>query len=635
MIRSAKKLLSVTVVLLLLIGIFPYGFADPDGIELRILYTGDIHSSFQNAGRLKTLIDELRTDNTIYVDSGDIAMGTLLQAGFSTDAFELRLLGKLGCDVVTVGNHEWDYGGYGFAAEMNKAAELRDSGETLPAFVQANLDFSGELTEEQEAVKEALDRFGFSEYTVLDIGGIKTAVFGVIGYEAIDDSPTSGMVFSDYISASSEIVKKIKAEENPDCIICLSHSGTTGDGVTGEDFDLIKAVPDIDVVISGHSHTLYPDAIVRDGTVLVSSGSNMEQLGKLDLIIGKDGISVAGNELIPIDESIPSDPETDALLSSFNAHIADTYLSDYGVTPDQVIAHSSIDFMPLDDMYASHQEYPMGNLIADSYFYEAERNGITDIDVALVGLGTIRGSFSQGDITVGDAFEICSLGVGGDGSAGHPLLGGYATGKDLKLLCELDASLGAFVSSIKMSYSGLNVKYNEKRIIMDRVTDIQLVRRDGSTEPIENDRLYRFAANMYAANMLGMVNDLTKGILKITIRGKDGNPVDDLYSLALKDENGTEIKEWVAFMNYLHSFDEKNGIPEIPEELYSAPLGRKIKSSDGSLSAVLSSPGVAVWIAAALILIVLLLLFLLCLLIRTAVRAIIRAKRRRSGKSSE
>ncbi|MDO5445380.1 MAG: 5'-nucleotidase C-terminal domain-containing protein [Eubacteriales bacterium] len=616
-----KKTFALLLALILLAGIFPFESFAENETRLRILYTGDIHSNFEKAGRLKTLIDQLSDENTIYLDSGDYAMGTLLQAGFSTDAYELRLLGKLGCDVVTVGNHEWDYGGFGFADHLNTAVKYAAEGEALPRYVQSNLDFSGELTDEQAAVKNALDNYGSADYTILNVNGKKIAVFGVLGLEAIDDSPTSGMKFSGYIDRSAAIVKELKEKEDPDCIICLSHSGTAGDGKTGEDFDLINIVSGIDVVISGHSHTAYPEVIQTNGSLLVSSGANMDYLGKLDISLGNDGITLIESELIPIDDSLEPDPEIDELLREFNDHISETYLSEYNVSPDQVIARSPISFMPLDEMYSVHQEYPLGNLIADSYLYEAERNGITDIDVAAVGLGTIRGSFSEGDITVADAFEICSLGVGSDGSAGHPILAGYITGKELKLLCELDASLGPLVSSIKMSYSGLKMKFNEKRVLLDQTTDIVLVRKDGTEEKIDDDKLYCIAANTYAANMLGMVNDLTVGILKIVIKDKDGNPVDDLYQLALKDKNDKEIKEWAAFMNYLKSFDEVNGVPEIPEELYGEPLGRKVKISKGGL-AVISDPGTSTFLLGGLIILLIAIIVLLIILIKKLVRAI-------------
>ena len=122
-------------------------------------------------------------------------------------------------------------------------------------------------------------------------------------------------------------------------------------------------------------------------------------------------------------------------LEKYKEEISEGYLARFGYKYDQVIAHSNFDFMPLGDMYACHQEYPMGNLIADSYRYEANQNGIDDIDVYLVGLGTIRGSFSEGDIDVPTAFQMCSLGVGADGSAGHPLLSAYIVKTSRRTRC--------------------------------------------------------------------------------------------------------------------------------------------------------------------------------------------------------
>ena len=80
--------------------------------------------------------------------------------------------------------------------------------------------------------------------------------------------------------------------------------------------------------------------------------------------------------------------------------------------------------------------------------------------MAAVGLGTIRNSIRKGDITTANVFEMCSLGVGSDMSAGHPLVIVYITGEELKLLAELDASLGPMVSSVKMSFRGL---WNRKK----------------------------------------------------------------------------------------------------------------------------------------------------------------------------
>ena len=240
----------------------------------------------------------------------------------------------------------------------------------------------------------------------------------------------------------------------------------------------------------------------------------------------------------------------------------------------------------MSEMEAENSEFDIGNLIADSYIYEARRNGIDDIDVALVGLGTIRDSISAGDVCLSDAFRFCSLGVGEDGSAGHPLLTAYITGRELKLLTELDASLGPLVSYIRMSYSGLTYSYNPRRALLDRVEDVRLVKMksdssiasplsgDAELESIEDDKLYKVCCNMYAANMLGMLNGLTKGILSIEPKNADGTPIEDFYDVTMRDKKGEEIKEWVAFKNYLEAYPEG-----IPEE-YNTPQGRKIRNEN-------------------------------------------------------
>lgn len=635
-----KRLICAMLALFLLLGSFS-ATAETAAEEkaLKILFTHDIHSFFDvskavidgevrehgGAARLKTLLDQNRDENTLYLDAGDFSMGTLLQSGFAADAYELRLLGHLGCDVTTFGNHEFDLDGYGAARMLESALA---SGDPLPQFVQSNMILSGELTDEQQTLSGAMQSYGAKPYTILSVNGLRVAVFGLLGEEAIGFAPTSGMDFVNYIDAAKDTVRAIQAE-GADVIVCLSHSGTTGDGKRGEDFDLAKAVPEINVIISGHSHSTYQEAAMCGDTVIVSTGEYLANLGSLTLAVGDGTVRCTDYRLIPCDESVAEDPEISAIYAGYKQDILDTYLAEENCGYDQIICHSGFDFMPLNEMYETHQEYPLGDLIADSYLYEARRNSIDDIDVALVGLGTIRGSFFEGDIRVSDAFEICSLGVGGDGSAGHPLVACWISGKELKLLVELDASLGPLVSSIKMSYAGLRYTFNTERVLMDRAYDIRLVRPDGTLEEIEDKKLYKAVCNMYAANMLGMLNGLSKGILSIIPKDADGEPVTDLYAYSLRNEQGREIKEWVAFKNYLSSFPEKNGIPTIPEA-YAEPQGRKEKVSIPGLPAI-AHPGPATDIS---IVLQLLIILLIIYLIRTHKKRKARRVARRAARKA-
>ena len=612
-----KRLGALILALLILVSSVPV-FGLDEAKTVRICFTHDIHSHLDQVPKLCTAIQhvasEVGMDNYVYFDAGDFSQGTLFQAGYEIGAYDFGVLSMLNCEAAAIGNHEWDHAGEGFAKMLDVAVNMYGN---LPPLLAANLNFDGELTPEQTHVKESLAKLGDYRYKIVEVGnGLKLGVFGLSGISSIEDSPTSGMVWDNYIETAKEIVAELKGQ--CDAIVCLSHGGTNGDGETGEDFDLAKAIPEIDLIVSGHSHTSYNHGIMAGDTMIVSSGCYLENLGYVDLTVNAfGGVSFSNYRLMKLDENIPENTFVREYIDGVKDAISNSYLEEYGYQYNEVLAHSSFDFMSLDDMYASHQEYPLGNLIADSYIFEARKNGIEDIDVALVGLGTIRGSITEGDITTSDAFDICSLGVGDDGSAGHPLLCAYITGKELKLLTELDASLGPMVSAIKMSYSGLRYSFNTKRMILDKVTDVHLHDEFGYKEDaeIEDDKLYKVCCNTYAANMLGMLNGLTKGILAITPKDVNGNPIEDLYTCQMYDVQGRPVKEWYAFADYLYA------LKEIPDA-YKTEQGRKAKFERSDIKGMIGNPGLGTWIAFGLVALVIIIIFLLIKLIGVIVRKV-------------
>lgn len=635
-----KRFLCLLLVISLLAFCIPITAMAESNEEITILFTHDTHdylyptTTFEDgrliehggAARLKTLLKQYTDDKTIYIDGGDFSMGTLYQSAYTTDAYELRNLGLSGCAVTTLGNHEFDYGVSGLTQMLRAAMK---SGDDLPQIVQSNIDFSGELTEEQQELQSVMREYGVKEYTTLMCGGYKIGIFGLAGLDCIEYMQAD-VKFTDYIESAKKTVASLK-KEGCDVIVALSHSGTEDDGASGEDIDLAKSVDGIDLIVSAHTHTVHEKPITVGNTVLVSGGEYLKYLGKISFTMKSGKLKVNDYRVIPIDSSVEEDPETAARIESYKQDINDNYLANEGVRFDDIICHSNFNLMSLADMYDTHQEYTMGNIIADSYMYEARKNGINDIDVALVGLGTIRSSIKKGNITVADVFEICSLGVGADGSTGHPIITAYITGKELKLLTELDASLGSMVNSIKMSYSGLEYTFNTKRIILDRVTSVHLVRPDGTIEEIEDKKLYKVACNMYAANMLGMLNGLTKGILSITPKNADGTTIEDFYTVVLRDKYGNEIKEWVALKNYLMSFEKsESGISELPE-YYANPLGRKVKTAIGGWARI-SHPGMACKIVPTAFTVLFMLLVLIIFLI---VRRKKRKKRKKAALKAE
>jgi hypothetical protein len=265
--------------------------------------------------------------------------------------------------------------------------------------------------------------------------------------------------------------------------------------------------------------------------------------------------------------------------------------TDFSAFPfDLPICFSNFNMISVPMMKRTHQEYTTGNMIADSYVFEAKRLGVEDVNVAIVALGSIRKSVRVGALTVADAFNICYADDTEEGRSGYPLVCVYLTGRDLRYLTELDASLGPRYPELKLSYSGLNMRFNTKRIPLDRVTSIGLSRSSGMVELLEPAMLYKVCCNLYAAEQIDRLNALTKGFMTVTPRDENGEPLESFEDCILRTADGVEIKEWMALADYWMSFRTGNsGLPEIPS-MYSEPQNRKVKYEAGGISRI-DSPG--------------------------------------------
>jgi hypothetical protein len=109
-------------------------------------------------------------------------------------------------------------------------------------------------------------------------------------------------------------------------------------------------------------------------------------------------------------------------------------------------------------------------------------------------------------------------------------------------------------------------------MFFNRVDYAMLRRNDGSLEKIEDDKMYKVVAGMYAGQMLGSVKEKSFGLLSVTPRDQDGNPIasDEMVNCVVKDANGNAVKEWYAISSYLL---EMNGQMD---EAYASTDGRKV-----------------------------------------------------------
>ncbi|MDR1209337.1 MAG: 5'-nucleotidase C-terminal domain-containing protein [Clostridiales bacterium] len=594
-----KRTLAVISALILAVMITPAALAADGEKAFELIFTHDMHSRFLPDGdsggfaRVASILMDERARAgadgipSLTVDGGDFSMGSLFQTLYSTEAAELRMLGLMGYDAATFGNHEFDYRGEGFADMLDAAAA---SGDPIPALVEANYappapgqDGYGETARH---IAEAMENIGVRDYIVIERGGIRFAVFGINGKESHDFAPESGMVLLDPIERSRELVAEIRSRENPDYIICLSHSGTKPEPDKSEDELLAKAVDGIDIIVSAHTHTVLAEPIIVNGTVIASCGAYTKYVGSIRVSKRDGGISADEYRLIETAPSVPEEAQTAYAIEAYKKKADEGYLAGYGMSFDETLAVSPFAFTPGEDFGHGQSDDPLGGLIADSYIYtvrEAEGADYVPVDLAVVPAGVIRGTFGAGGITVSDAFNVSPLGAGADGTPGYPLISVYLYGREVRDAFEVDASITPIMGEAQLYTSGMEYAFNVNRLIFNKVTGAWIREPDGGTAPIEDDRLYRCVTGLYSGQMLGSVNAKSFGILTITPRGEDGEPVTDFETRIIRDTSGGEVKEWYALASYLRS------LGTVPDK-YSAPMGRKNITASVNPIDLLKSP---------------------------------------------
>ena len=579
------------------------------GKNIDVLFVHDTHSHLNEFAtvengesqimggfsKLKTLINEKKSENpdTLILDAGDFSMGTLIQVVFEEEASEIRMLGDLGVEVTTLGNHEFDYRAKGLANMMNNAVA---SGDVLPEMVVCNIDWeamkSAGLTEEQQMLLDAFENYGVKEYLVLEKGDVKVAVTGVFGIDCLACVVNPPLIFENPVEAVKETVAEIQANEEVDMIVCVSHSGTWDDEEKSEDEILAKEVPALDLIISGHTHTKLEEPIQHGDTYIVSAAEYGKYLGNLSMSQNEDGRwSMEQYELITVGENIEEDAATQEKVDALMDMVDEKYLAQFGYTKDQVLCTNEIDFAPQSDTSEKHTEINLGSVIADAYTYAAEQIlGADTVAMSVAPSGTIRDTYAKGEITTEHVFNSFSLGIGRDDIPGYPLIGIYLTGEELKTAAEIDASISDIMTTARLYTDGLYWHYNPNRMLLNKTTDVFLVNNQEERVELVDDQLYLVVTDFYTSQMLGGVTDLSFGLLSIVPKFADGTPVEN-YEDAIIMNGNQELKAWVAIADYMSSFEDTDGdgIGNVPAK-YGTLEGRKVVEDSKKIGDLLKNP---------------------------------------------
>lgn len=630
-----KKLLVLALGLLMILAVAMPQMnvaAEQTGNKVDIMFLHDTHSHLNafttvegtesvtmgGFARIKTLINaqKAKNPNTLLLDAGDFSMGTLVQAVYEEEAAELRSLGALGIDATTFGNHEFDYRAKGISNMLNAAV---NSGDALPSILLCNMDWdamkAAGLTEDQQMILNAFENYGVKDYMVVDKGGVNIAIIGVFGKDANACVAQCPVIFEDPVEAVKETVAEIKAKEDVDMIVCISHGGVDANEKKSEDEILAKEVPDIDLIVSGHTHTKLDEPIRHGNTYIVSCAEYGKYLGGLTMTQNGAGRwNIAEYKLIPVTTDIAQDAEAQKVVDGFMSLVDTKYLAQFGYKKDQVLCTNEVQFSQLKDLYDVHEELNLGSLIADAYTYavdHANTGDDTPVLVAVAPSGTIRDTYALGNITVENVFNSFSLGIGEDGIPGYPLISVYLTGEELKLVAEIDASVSDLMTSARLYTDGLYWHYNPNRLILSKVTETFIIDSQGNRIELEDDKLYRVVTDFYSSQMLGGVTDMSYGLLSLVPKFKDGTPI-ERYEDAVIKVDGKELKAWTAIAQYMQSFEDTDGdgVPNVPQ-VYATKEGRKVVEDSKDIQDLIKNPNKFTYMILAVLAVVLVLVGLL------------------------
>ena len=374
---------------------------DLDG-DIVILHTNDVHGAIAGYAKVAALKDayEARGAYVLLMDAGDFIQGDPT-VSTSEGATAVELMNLAGYDVVSLGNHEFDYG-YQNLKDLEADADF--------AILDANVLYNGSVAFEDNMV------FTTPAGTKIGVFGLDTPETATKAHPA----KIQGVTFlagEDLYDCAQEQVDALTAE-GCNYVICLGHLGIDDESVGNRSIDLLEDVDGIDLFIDGHSHSTQNDIILAlggtqttvgdttivsgsdmvNGTVLTSTGTKLESIGVVTIDGGTGRIDAT---TVSTADLTAEDADVAARAAAIQKEIDDEY--------GTVFAKTEVALNGEREPGNRTEETNLGDLITDALVWGAEREG-TEVDAAVTNGGGIRASIAAGDITKKDINTVLPFG---------------------------------------------------------------------------------------------------------------------------------------------------------------------------------------------------------------------------------
>ncbi|MCL2084753.1 MAG: 5'-nucleotidase C-terminal domain-containing protein, partial [Oscillospiraceae bacterium] len=305
-------------------------------------------------------------DNVLVLDAGDSLHGQTA-ANLSKGVTMVELMNAAGYSAMVPGNHDFNYG----ADRLLELSELMD----FP-LLAAN-------------VKKADGTNLFKPYEIFEIAGVKVGVFGLATPETVtksDPRNVAGLTFADPVETAGLIIGELG---DCDVVIALAHLGIDDASAAAHRSDALAAVPGIDLIIDGHSHSKLDEGLEAD-TLIVQAGQHGQHIGIVELTVENGVITSKSARLIAVGDDLDADESIIAIIEEEEAKIEPIT----GV----VVGHTPV-MLQGEREYVRTSETNLANLITDSMLHA------TGADIAFINGGGIRASIDAGEITMGDVLN--------------------------------------------------------------------------------------------------------------------------------------------------------------------------------------------------------------------------------------
>lgn len=462
-------------------------FAD---YELDILHINDLHSRieainafdstcsaeeegknecFGGVARLKTAIDAERQAlsgrNVLLLNAGDNFQGSLFYTTYK-GAVEAEFLNLMKFDAMTVGNHEFDDSEDGLATFLDKVE--------FPV-VTANVA-AGASSKLGDRIKP---------FVVIERGGEKIGIVGAVANDTAEiSSPGDNVLIGDDVADITAAIGELK-KQGIDKIVALTHVGYP------RDLAAIAKIPDVDVVVGGHTHTLlsntadkaegpYPTLVDNPGgykVPVVQAGAYSKYLGKLKVVFDDAGVvRQATGEPVLIDSAFKPDEAVAARIKELAGPIEEL--------KNKIVAETAA---PVDGSRETCRaaECQMGNLVADAILDRTRDQGMT---IAVTNGGGLRASIDAGPVSMGEVLSVLPF---QNTVATFQLKGSDLTAALENGLGQIEEGAGRFPQ-----VSGLKYTFDKTKPAGSRLVSVEVKEGDAFV-PLDPEKTYGVASNNY------------------------------------------------------------------------------------------------------------------------------------------